>query len=162
VVSVADERSLLETFLDLYRDIVKRKVGGVSEQDARRHLVPSMRRLGGIVKHPSWVELNWFQRVLAGRPAEDLPPVPRTDEDPDADFRMDPDETVEHLVAAYDEACALSRAAAATRALDDTVSHGRMGQVSLHWIHKHMIEESAWHAYHAGILREQVDGMTGD
>lgn len=46
-----------------------------------------MTTLGGLVKHLYWVELNWFQRVLAGRPAEDLPPVPWTDQDPDADFR---------------------------------------------------------------------------
>ncbi|HZC99359.1 MAG TPA: DinB family protein [Actinomycetes bacterium] len=161
-VAVADERAVLEAFLDLYRDRVKRKVRGVSEEDARRRLVPSMTTLGGIVKHLYWVELNWFQTVLAGRPKEDLPPVPWSDEDPDADFRMEPDETVERLVAAYDEACALSRATAATRALDDTAPHRRMGQVSLRWIYVHMIEETARHAGHADILREQIDGTTGD
>jgi uncharacterized damage-inducible protein DinB len=159
---VADERTMLAAFLDLYRDISKRKVRGVSEADARRRLVPSMTTLGGLVKHLYWVELNWFQQVLAGRPAEDLPPVPWTDQDPDADFRMESDETVEQLVAAYDQACARSRAAAATRALDDTALHPRLGQVSLRWIYLHMIEETARHAGHADILREQLDGTTGD
>lgn len=160
--SVADERTMLAAFLDLYRDIIRRKVRGVSEADARRRLVPSMTTLGGLVKHLYWVELSWFQRVLAGRAAEDLPPVPWTDQDPDADFRMEPDETVEQLIAAYDRACAQSRAAAASRALDDTVAHHRMGQVSLRWIYLHMIEETARHAGHADILREQLDGSTGD
>ncbi len=161
-VSTADERTMLEAFLDMYRDITKRKVRGVSEQDARQRLVPSMTTLGGIVKHLYWVELNWFQRVLAARPAEDLPPVPWSDQDPDADFRMEPDETVEQLVAAYDEVCAQSRATAATRVLDDIVPHRRMGEVSLRWIYVHMIEETARHAGHADILREQLDGTTGD
>ena len=155
------ERAMLEAYLDLYRDVIKRKVSGVSEADARRRLVPSMTTLGGIVKHLYWVEMNWFQRVLVG-PEADLPPVPWSDQDPDADFRLEPGETVEQLVAAYDEMCAQSRAAAAARALDDIVRHHRMGQVSLRWIYLHMIEETARHAGHADILREQIDGTTGD
>jgi hypothetical protein len=161
-VATADEREVLETFLDMYREIVKRKVAGVSEQDAVRRLVPSATTLIGIVKHLRWVELNWFQRVLSGRPAEDLPPVPWSDEDPDGDFQLAPGETVEQIVAEYDQECARSRAAAAGRSLDDTGTHRRMGPVSLRWIYIHMIEETARHAGHADILREQIDGTTGD
>ena len=161
-VPTADERVILETFLDLYRETIKRKVRGVSEEDAVRRLVPSATTLAGIVKHLRWVELNWFQRVLAARPPEDLPPVPWSDEDPDADFRLEPGETVEQVIAEYDQECARSRAVAADRSLDDTGLHRRMGRVSLRWIYVHMIEETARHAGHADILREQIDGTTGD
>jgi hypothetical protein len=161
-IATADERVLLETFLDLYRETIKRKVRGVSEEDAVRRLVPSATTLVGIVKHLRWVELNWFQRVLAGRPPEDLPRVPWSDEDPDADFRLEPGETVERIIGEYDQECDRSRAVAAGHSLDDTGTHRRMGPVSLRWIYVHMIEETARHAGHADILREQIDGTTGD
>jgi hypothetical protein len=159
--STADERAMLQAFLDLYRETIKRKVGGVSEEDAVRRLVPSATTLAGIVKHLRWVELGWFQRVLAGRPPEDLPPVPWSDQDPDADFRLEPGETLAQVIAEYDQECARSRAVAAEHSLDDTGTHRRLGQVSLRWIYLHMIEETARHAGHADILREQTDGSTG-
>jgi hypothetical protein len=65
------------------------------------------------------------------------------------------------LLAGYEQACADSRRAAAGLSLDRCVPHPRMGQVSLRWIYVHMIEESARHAGHADILREQTDGATG-
>jgi hypothetical protein len=99
--------------------------------------------------------------VLAGRSAEDLPPVPGAGTDPDAEFRLEPGDTVERLLTDYQEACAWSRATAAGHALDDVAPHVRMGEVSLRWIYVHMIEETARHAGHADILREQLDGTTG-
>lgn len=159
-LATGGERAMLEAFLGLYRETAARKLRGVSEDNARRRLVPSMTTLGGIVKHLRWVEHSWFQRVLAGRPAEELPTPPWTDEDPDADFRMGPGETVEGLIAAYEEQCALSRQAATDRELDDSMPHPRLGGVSLRWIYVHMIEETARHAGHADILREQIDGTT--
>lgn len=158
LASTAAERTTLEAFLDLYREAAASKLRGVSEDDARKRLVPSMTTLGGIVKHLRWVEQSWFQRVLAVRPAAELPTVPWTDEDPDADFRMEPDETIEGLLAAYAEQCALSRQVAAVHDLDDIVPHRRLEEVSLRWIYVHMIEEIARHAGHADILREQIDG----
>lgn len=152
---------MLEAFLDYYRETVKRKVLGVSEEDARRRLVPSLTTLGGLIKHVRWVELNWFQRTLAMIPEEQLPQVPWCDDDPDADFRMEPGETLEQLIAAYDRQCELSASAAAGHGLDHVVPHPRLGQVSLRWIYLHMIEETARHAGHADILREQIDGAVG-
>jgi hypothetical protein len=63
--AVAAERLTLEALLDLQRDAVARQVRGVSEEDARRRLVPSATTLGGIVKHLWWIELYWFQQILA-------------------------------------------------------------------------------------------------
>jgi hypothetical protein len=161
LVASAGERAVLETFLDLYRDAIVRKVRGVSDDEARRRLVGSATTLGGIVKHLRWVELEWFQRVLARRSAEDLPAVPDAGTDPDAEFRLEPGDSVERLLADYEQACASSRATAATLGLDDVAPHFRMGDVSLRWIYVHMVEETARHAGHADILRELIDGTTG-
>ncbi len=71
-MSTSSERQLLETFLDLYRDILKRKLTGLSDQQIRQRHVPSATTLGGLAKHLAAVEREWFQVVLARRPAEEL------------------------------------------------------------------------------------------
>lgn len=157
--AVANERSTLEAFLDFYRDAVKRKVRGVSDIDARRRLVPSATTLGGLVKHLYWVEMNWFQRTLAQVPDSELPPVAW--DHPDATFRMEQEDTVNGLIVDYDRQCELSKQIAAQHELTDTAPHAQLGEVSLRWIYIHMIEETARHAGHADILREQLDGAVG-
>jgi hypothetical protein len=159
--AIADERTTLDVFLDYYREAVKAKVRGVSEEDARRELVPSATTLAGLIKHLCRVEVSWFQHRLAQIPSGDLP-VLRWIDEPDGDFRVAPNETVETLIAQYDEQCALSRQTAAKYQLTDVVPHPYLGEVSLRWIYVHMIEETARHAGHADILREQIDGTTGD
>jgi hypothetical protein len=157
--AVAEERPTLEAFLDDYRNAVTRKVRGVSEEDVRRRLVPSTTTLGGIVTHLRWVELYWFQRTLAQIPDSELPPIPW--DDPNATFRIEPEDTVEGLIADYDRQCELSRQIAAHHDLADTAPHPKLGEVSLRWIYVHMIDETARHAGHADILREQIDGTAG-
>jgi len=152
-VSTGSEREVLEAFLDLYRTIVIRKLTGVDDDQARQRLVPSLTTLAGIVKHLASVEREWFQVTLAQRPV-DLP-------DADGDWRVGADETVEGLLADYELACRQSREIAARFGVDELVPHPRLGQVSLRWIYVHMIEETARHAGHADILREQTDGAVG-
>src|SRR5918911_5516542 len=93
VAAIADERTTLDAFLDYYREAVKAKVRGVSEEDARRRLVPSGTTLAGLIKHLSRVEVSWFQHRLAQIPSEELPALRWIDE-PDGDFSVGPDETV--------------------------------------------------------------------
>lgn len=156
LVGAGGERAVLETFLDLYRGIVARKLAGVSEERARRRLVASKTTLAGLVKHLTAVEREWFQRVLARRSPEQAGGIPEDD-----GWAVAAGETVEDLLEAYADACAESRRCAAGVALDDSVPHARMGRVSLRWIYVHMIEETARHAGHLDILREQLDGATG-
>jgi uncharacterized damage-inducible protein DinB len=160
--AIADERTTLDAFLDFYRDAVTAKLRGVSEEDARRRLVPSLTTLAGIVKHLARVEESWFQRRLDRVPVEDLPLVKSAIEDEDGEFRIEDEDTVEALIARYEDRCARSREVAAKYDLDHVVSHPVLGEVSLRWIVVHMIEETARHAGHADILREQIDGTTGD
>jgi uncharacterized damage-inducible protein DinB len=154
-VSAGDEREVLETFLDLYRKILKRKVEGLTEGQLRARHVRSGTTLAGLVKHVAAVEREWFQGVLAGRSDEDLAL-------PDGDGWVVSDaDTGESLVADYDRACTESRQVAAGLPLDHTAPHPRLERVSLRWIYVHVIEETARHAGHADILREQTDGATG-
>jgi uncharacterized damage-inducible protein DinB len=152
------ERELLISFLDLYRETILLKVSGLSEEQLRRRLVPSATTLLGIVKHLGYVERSWFRMRLNG---EDLP-VPWTKQDPDADFRIEPNETAESLVAFYREQIERARAIVAKAELDDRVKGKAKQPYTLRWILIHMIEETARHAGHADILREQTDGATGE
>ena len=86
---------------------------------------------------------------------------PWTDDDPDADFRLDPDDTADSLIDFYRQECDVSRQIAAASALDDTVTTPR-GEISMRWIVVHMIEETARHCGHADLIRELVDGAVGD
>ncbi|MEO3931031.1 DinB family protein [Micromonosporaceae bacterium B7E4] len=153
-VATAGERAVWEAFLDCQRRELAEKIAGVSDEDARRRLVPSLTTLGGLLKHLSVVERSWFQRRLAQRePVE----IAGWVDGGDPSWALGPDDTVESLLAEYAEACAESRRVAARFALDDTAPQARLGRVSLRWIYAHMIEETARHAGHADILREQLD-----
>jgi hypothetical protein len=158
LVSTGTEREVLEAFLEFHRGVVVRKLLGVSEADARRRLVPSQTTLIGLVRHLAGVESDWFRRRLGG---EDIPRQSGTGGDDDGSWTVGDDETVAQVVAEYERSCARSREVAARLALDDSVPHSRLGRVSLRWVYVHMIEETARHAGHADILREQVDGATG-
>jgi hypothetical protein len=159
LVSTAGEREVLEAFVDYYREVLVGKLAGLSEDDVRRRLVPSRTTLIGLVKHAAAVERNWFHHRLAQRPREEINANSRGD---DASWEVAADEPVAGVIAEYAEACAESRRIAARFALDHAVPHDRLGRVSLRWIYVHMIEEMARHAGHADILREQIDGATGD
>jgi hypothetical protein len=136
VVSTGDERQVLATFLDLHRDVVARKLAGLSDVDARRRLVPSATTLAGLVKHLAAVERGWFQHCLAQLPDTAVDGPWRS---ADA-WELTGADTVESLLAGYAAACARSREIAARFALDDTVPHERLGRVSLRWIYVHLIE----------------------
>ena len=157
---VSEERETLEAFLDLYRDVVVRKLHGLTDDDARRRLVNSETTLAGLVKHLRVVEMNWFQRILARLPDHELP-IPVDWANPGFSFTLAPHETTDSLAAAYRHQCELSRQIAARHDLGDTVPHPELGDVSLRWIYVHLIHETARHAGHADILREQIDGTTG-
>ena len=152
------ERELLNEYLEWYRSAILRKIEGASDETVRARIVPSQTTLLGIVKHLAWIEIWWFQMVFAGRQVD----LPTSDEDPDGDWRIEPRETAEQIIAFYREACAESRAiVAGTEDLDaESVRAGK--KYNLRRILIHMIEETARHTGHADILRELIDGQTGD
>jgi len=156
LASVADERQTLEAFLDDYREIVVRKISGLSDGDVRRHLVPSATTVGGLVKHLRWAEYGWFDQLLQERLDDNRRPHDR-----EWEFALSDDEHLPTLIADYQQQCEQSRRIAANFPLDHTVPHRHLGRVSLRWIYIHMIEETARHCGQIDILREQLDGATG-
>jgi hypothetical protein len=149
------ERAVLELMLDDNRASLVECVRGLSDADARRRLVPSLTTPLGLLKHAAAVERSWFQRRLAALPEHEWSGYARGDE---PSWALADGDTVESVIAEFDQAAARSREIAADHDLDDTVEHDQIGTLSLRWIYVHMIEELARHAGHADILREQLDG----
>ena len=123
---------------------------------------PSTLTLLGLVRHMSDVERGWFRRHAARQEVEFHY---SSDEEPDADLlnvdRADASADLAHFVAE----CQLSRDATANLSLDEVVpSRGHYADRTrnVRWIYLHMIEEYARHNGHADLLRERIDGATGD
>ena len=156
----AGERELLTGFLDWYRAVVENKVSDLSRDDATRIMTPTGLSPLGIVNHLGDVERRWFRLRFAGQDIAIL----RNDDVPDADFRIDADDTVASVLDFYRESTADARRIAAGASLDDLSASESptYGYVSLRWILVHMIEETARHAGHLDLMREQIDGKTGD
>jgi hypothetical protein len=107
---------------------------------------------------PPW-SATGFSTIWPGSHASRSPVNARGDA---ASWEVGQDETIADVIAEYEEACAQSRRIAAGLVLDHTVPHDQLGRVSLRWIYVHIIREHARHIGHADILREQIDGATGD
>ena len=155
------EREQLEAWLDYHRQTLLAKCAGLTgEQLATASVPPSNLTLLGLVRHMAEVERAWFRRRLAGQ--ADLGYVYCSDEFPDGDFDLTAPAGAEADFLAFDAECRLADAAAAGRSLDDTFRSRSGTPMDLRWIYLHMIEEYARHNGHADVLREQIDGVTGD
>ncbi|WP_328890162.1 DinB family protein [Streptomyces sp. NBC_00316] len=158
----AAERPMLEGWLDYHRDTLALKCAGLTDAQLREASVPpSELSLLGLVRHMAEVERGWFREVLAG---EDVKAVYGTDEDPDGEFHLTEADTWEKDGAIWREEIARAREIAANVGLDDlSVGLSRKGEpYNLRWIYTHMIEEYARHNGHADLVRERIDGATGD
>ena len=145
-------RQQLESFVDDHRQAMYDSLDGLTEEEARRSLVPSATTLLGLVKHVTFVEQVWFDEAVSGRSRTEIG-IPQT---VDESFALAPDDTVASVRARYAEVCAASRMATAPLGVDDVVSGNRRGPLPMGWIYLHMIRELAQHCGHADILREQV------
>ncbi len=156
-----DETTTLTEFLDYYRASLLLKVEGLDDDRARlRSCPPSTLSLLGLVRHMAEVERNWFRWVLVG---EDAPPLYFTDDDEDLDMHPPVDATLAEALATLAGEVDFARAAVASATLDQVGRSQRHGQdVNVRWIMVHMIEEYARHCGHADLLRESIDGVTGD
>lgn len=148
----APARRQLEVFLDEHRAAMHDALDGLTEEEARRRLVPSKTTLLGLVKHATFVEKVWFDEAVTCRSRAEIG-IPAT---PDESFDLDESDTVASVQAAYADACAASRRAVADLGLDDLVRGNRRGPLPLRWVLFHMLRELAQHCGHADILREQV------
>ena len=160
-----DARDLLGQYLDFQRETVLAKTEGLTrEQMARRH-EPSALTLGGLLYHLALVEETWMELRFAGLPEREPWIGVDFDADPEWEFRTSAELEPEQLRQRYRDACERSRQAAAKATGLDQVSveplrDGR--HFTLGWVLLHLLEETARHAGHADLIREAIDGTTGE
>lgn len=163
-----DETQTLLGYLDYHRATLAWKTDGLDAEGLRAALPPTTMTLGGMLKHLAYVEDSWFARRLLGLPS--APPWDTVDwsADEDWDWHSAADDSPEELRALWQAAVERSRALVAEALADGGLDllaarpwpDGRAP--SLRWIVVHMIEEYARHNGHADLLREAVDGLTGE
>jgi len=165
----ADEAATLRGFLDYHRDTLRWKAADLDHTQLNQALAPSTLTLAGLLKHLALVESHWLSYVLFDRDL--MPPFDTADWDADADweFTTAADDTPEQLRALFDDSTKRSDALV-DEAMDkdglDTLSarpHRRTGEhFSLRRILVHLVEEYARHNGHADLIRESIDGATGE
>ena len=163
-----DEAATLLGFLDYQRATLAWKVSGLDAAGLRATTAASTMTLGGLLKHLALVEDSWFSRSLYGNDRAEPWNAVDWSADPDWEWRTAADDAPEQLIGLWQAAVERSRALTA-EALDDgglgrlARQHWHDGRApSLRWIVVHMIEEYARHNGHADLLRESIDGATGE
>jgi uncharacterized damage-inducible protein DinB len=155
----ADERTMLESWLEFHRATLGAKCAGLTPGQLRQRAVePSSLSLLGLVRHMAEVERGWFRRCLAG---ETLTAIWNTRENPDADFDDVDGADCESDTATWRDECARARAVMSGIDSLDHTGERRGQEISARWVMVHMIEEYARHNGHADFLRERIDGATG-
>jgi len=141
----------LRAALDGLRAGVLKKLAGLSDDDARRSTVGSGTNLAGLVQHLTFVESMWFEEIVAGGKAARG----------DRSMRVDPSVSLRTLRADYRAACQASNEIIGAVADADApvIRNGKTHP--FRWVLLAVIEETARHAGHADIIREQIDGQTG-
>jgi hypothetical protein len=145
-------KAQFEVFLDEHRTALSSCLDGLTEEQARRSLVPSRTTLLGLVKHVTFVEMVWFDEAITCRSRAEIG-IPAT---PDESFVLDDDDTINAVQLAHRKACESSRRATSALGLDDIVRGNRRGPKPLRWVYLHVLRELAQHCGHADILREQI------
>jgi uncharacterized damage-inducible protein DinB len=162
-----DEAATLLGFLDFQRATLGWKCAGLDEHGFGATVGMSTMTLGGLLKHMALVEAGWFSRSLHGH--ERQPPWDAVDwdADPDWEWHSAAEDTPEYLRTLWKDSVERSREltaeAMAAGGLDTLARPWPDGRApNLRWIVVHMIEEYARHNGHADLLREYVDGATGE
>jgi uncharacterized damage-inducible protein DinB len=163
-----DETATLLGFLEYQRATLAWKCAGLDAAGLSATVGGSSMTLGGLLKHMAYVEDSWFSRSLHGQDRQ--PPWDTVDwkNDPDWEWHSAAEDSPEQLFALWQDAVSRSRALFAEALADGGLD--RLARrtwpdgsaASLRWILVHMIEEYARHNGHADLLRESVDGQTGE
>ncbi|SDP52196.1 Protein of unknown function [Pedococcus dokdonensis] len=160
--TATDERSVLLEYLRHFRLTFEMKCEGLdAEQLARRSVEPSSMSLLGLLRHLAAVEQTWFRITMAG---EDVPRLWGKDQDRDADFdgAVADDEVVAEAWEAWRREVEYAVAfVERAESLELLSTHPTRGPITLRELLVHLIEEYARHCGHADLIRERVDGRTG-
>ncbi|MEM9562869.1 MAG: DinB family protein [Actinomycetota bacterium] len=165
-----DELATTLGYLEFLRATIAWKCDGIDAAGMRATVGPSTMTLGGLLKHLAWVEDYWFSYRLHGNPPDDRWADVDWRADPDWEWTSAADDRPDELLALWSGVVQRSR-----HLVDEALaSGGGLDQLaagfpddadrvpSLRWILQHMNEEYARHAGHADLLRESVDGSTGE
>ena len=159
---ILGERQALEAWLDFHRDTLLLKCAGLSADQLKLRAVPPSRlSLLGLVRHMTEVERWWFRMTAA---SSDMP-FPYDPDQTGQDFEALDDADAAANIEAFKREIGHARAATAGMRLDDVVpsrGHHPERMRDIRWIYLHMIEEYARHNGHADLIRERIDGVTGD
>ncbi|HEY0400578.1 MAG TPA: DinB family protein [Blastococcus sp.] len=159
------ELDQLTRVLDHQRETILRKADGLTKEQLTQALPTSSLTLGGLLNHLALVEDSWLRVRFSGLPDDELWAGIDWDADPDHEFRTAVDLQPAELRRRYEQACARSReVVAGADSLDQvSVAERQNGlHFDLRWVLLHLIEETARHAGHADLLREAIDGITGE
>lgn len=148
----AEHDEQVKAFINQHRQMLFTCLDGITEEEARRRLVPSRTTLLGLVKHGTFVEKVWFREAPTGSSREALGIAPN----PDESFKLEDGDNIASVIAEYREEIAHTHQVL-EGATGETVFPGnKRGPLPLRWIQLHMLRELAQHCGHADILREQV------
>ena len=159
-----DQRATLLQFLDFYRSVLVRKAAGLDATQLSATLGPSRLTIGGLVKHMALVEDHWFNSVLLGNDYPEPWITADWSTSPDWEFDTAPNDSPTELIEQFLASVARSDAAIASVLELDAIAarHSHREPTNLGWILVHMIEEYGRHCGHADLIRESIDGATGD
>jgi hypothetical protein len=157
------ERQALDEWLDFHRATLLTKCSGLTDTQLKaKSADPSALSLLGLVRHMTEVERWWFRMHAA---QEEIGDIYCSEVAPNADFDELEHASASENITAFQAEIEMCRAAVANLSLDDIVpsrGHHHERTRNIRWIYLHMIEEYARHNGHADILRERIDGVTGD
>ena len=145
-----EQRERIVELIDGYRTVLHDSLDGLTEDEARRRLVPSRTTLLGLVRHVTFVEGVWFDQAVTGRSYAEIGIASTVD----GSFTLRKGDTVESVQLAYRQRCEASRRTMAGLRSDDVVD-GR-GARPVWALELQVLRELAQHAGHADILREQI------
>ncbi len=155
-----DERAMLQGWLDFHRQTLLHKCAGLTADQLKlASAEPSNLTLLGLVRHMTGVERWWFRTNAAQETG--LGFLYCTDDNEDGDFDDVATADAATDFAAFRAEIEVCDAAVAKLPLEHEFP-GRNGPISLRWAYQHMIEEYARHNGHADLIRERIDGVTGD
>jgi len=156
-----DERTVLVQMLHYAQDTAVMKVTGLSQELARTSPLTGSPLMSpaNILNHLRWVERSWVNHDLLGG----VDDAPWSAEDPDAEWREGSELPLDEVVRLYEEEAGRTRAVFSEIDLDQVRAGERIRQpVTARWVLQHLIEETARHNGHLDVVRELLDGSTGD
>ncbi len=157
-----DERVTLLGFLDYQRATFAWKCSNLTDEQLRVSLPPSPMTLGGMMKHLALVEDGWFTEVVGEQPTPEQWAGVDREADRDWEWHTAADDSGEELRAVWEASVERSRQVMDAENDLASVHPARRERMSVRWVLTHMIEEYARHNGHADLIRESIDGQTGE